>query len=134
MITVDEALGHLFALARPLGAEQVAIRQASGRVLAEPVSARRDQPPFSASAMDGYAIAGAATPGAGFTVIGQAANIAARLGDYGKTVSHPVVVSRDILSDPSQGIPLGAVSLHNVSQPVTCFAVPAAETPQAAAE
>ncbi|WP_411351726.1 DUF427 domain-containing protein [Leisingera aquaemixtae] len=68
-----------------------------------------------------------------FTVIGQAANIAARLGDYGKTVNHPVVVSCDILSDPSHGIPLGAVSLHNVSQPVTCFAIPARPAPQAAA-
>ena len=73
MITVDEALGHLFALARPLGSEKVAIRQAAGRVLAEPVSAGRDQPPFSASAMDGYAIAGPAKPGTSFTVIGQAA-------------------------------------------------------------
>lgn len=69
-----------------------------------------------------------------FTVIGQAANIAARLGDYGKTVNHPVVVSYDILSDPSHGIPLGAVSLHNVSQPVTCFAIPARPAPQAAAQ
>lgn len=62
-----------------------------------------------------------------FTVIGQAANIAARLGDYGKSVGHPVVVSGDILSDPFQGTPLGAVRLHNVSQPVTCFAIPAAD-------
>ncbi|NSY37278.1 DUF427 domain-containing protein [Leisingera sp. ANG59] len=69
-----------------------------------------------------------------FTVIGQAANIAARLGDYGKTVDYPVVVSCDILKDPSQGIPLGAVSLHNVSQPVTCYAIPARTEPQAAAE
>lgn len=58
-----------------------------------------------------------------FTVIGQAANIAARLGDYGKTVGHAVVVSGDILSDPAQGALLGAVRLHNVSQPVTCFAI-----------
>ncbi|WP_052249139.1 DUF427 domain-containing protein [Leisingera sp. ANG-Vp] len=69
-----------------------------------------------------------------FTVIGQAANIAARLGDYGKTVNYPVVVSRDILSDPSQGVSLGEVSLHNVSRPVTCFAVPSQTEPQAAAE
>lgn len=69
-----------------------------------------------------------------FTVIGQAANIAARLGDYGKTANHPIVVSSDILSDPSQGLPLGEVRLHNVSQPVSCFAVAAAPRPQAAAE
>ncbi|NVK14884.1 MAG: adenylate/guanylate cyclase domain-containing protein, partial [Rhodobacteraceae bacterium] len=69
-----------------------------------------------------------------FTVIGQAANIAARLGDYGKTADHTIVVSRDILSDPSQGVSLGAVSLHNVSQPVSCFAIQAGGNSQAAAE
>lgn len=69
-----------------------------------------------------------------FTVIGQAANIAARLGDYGKTTGHAIVVSQDILSDPAQGLPLGAVRLHNVSRPVTCFAIPPAAPPRAAAQ
>jgi len=58
-----------------------------------------------------------------FTVIGQAANIAARLGDYGKSRGHPIVVSQDILASQSQALPLGAVSLHNVSKPVESFAV-----------
>jgi len=60
-----------------------------------------------------------------FTVIGQAANIAARLGDYGKTRGHPIVVSRDILGNDSTASSLGAVSLHNVSKPVESYAVPA---------
>ena len=58
-----------------------------------------------------------------FTVIGQAANIAARLGEYGKSRGHPIVVSNDILNASSQAIPLGAVTLHNVSQPVESSAV-----------
>ncbi|PCJ08790.1 MAG: guanylate cyclase [Rhodobacteraceae bacterium] len=58
-----------------------------------------------------------------FTVIGQAANIAARLGDYGKSRDHPIVVSRDILSDQTAATSLGAVNLHNVSQPVESFAI-----------
>ncbi|WP_377192469.1 DUF427 domain-containing protein [Ruegeria meonggei] len=58
-----------------------------------------------------------------FTVIGQAANIAARLGEYGKTVSHRIVVSADILPACANAIPLGDVKLHNVSQPVTSFAL-----------
>lgn len=56
MITVDDALTKLFALVDPLPACMVGLRQAAGRVLAQDVSARRDQPPFAASAMDGYAI------------------------------------------------------------------------------
>ncbi|MFS4581815.1 DUF427 domain-containing protein [Phaeobacter sp. C3_T13_0] len=59
-----------------------------------------------------------------FTVIGQAANIAARLGDYGKSCGHTIVASRDLLEAPEQATPLGSVSLHNVSRPVEAFAVP----------
>ncbi|SMX48427.1 molybdopterin molybdotransferase MoeA [Maliponia aquimaris] len=72
MITVAQALDQLFALARPLEAETVPLSAAAGRVLARPVTARRDQPPFPASAMDGYAVP-QATPGARFTVIGESA-------------------------------------------------------------
>lgn len=74
MISVDEALEHLFSLISPLGAEMVPLQEAAGRVLAEPAVARRDQPPFAASAMDGYALRGAeARPGAAFEVIGESA-------------------------------------------------------------
>ncbi|WP_439156450.1 molybdopterin molybdotransferase MoeA [Yoonia sp.] len=74
MITVAQALDHLFALTAPLPVEDVPLAQAGGRVLARDVTARRDQPPFAASAMDGYALAGTdARPGASFTVIGEAA-------------------------------------------------------------
>jgi len=55
MISVAEAQERLLAIVKPLGAEQVALAQALGRVLAEEVTARRTQPPFPASAMDGYA-------------------------------------------------------------------------------
>ncbi|OYX44310.1 MAG: molybdopterin molybdenumtransferase MoeA [Rhodobacterales bacterium 32-67-9] len=74
MISVDEALGRLFALCRPVGTETVPLRRAAGRVLAEPVVARLTQPPFAASAMDGYAIRDADhKPGACLEVIGEAA-------------------------------------------------------------
>ena len=56
MISVTEALSHLFALARPLASERVPLAEAHGRVLAQPVQALRDHPPFSAAAMDGYAL------------------------------------------------------------------------------
>ncbi len=68
MISVDEALTHVFALADPTGTETVPLRTATGRVLAEPVVAKRNQPPFRASVMDGYAVAGDAST---YTVIGE---------------------------------------------------------------
>lgn len=56
MISVNEALNNIFELVAQLEAEQVGLRDANGRILARSVIAKRDQPPFSASAMDGYAI------------------------------------------------------------------------------
>jgi molybdopterin molybdotransferase len=56
MISVEEARRRLLAPLRPLGAEQVALSDALGRVLAEDVAARRTQPPWPVSAMDGYAV------------------------------------------------------------------------------
>ena len=74
MISVDDALAQLFDLVTPLAPETVPLRAGSGRVLARSVAATRDQPPFAASAMDGYAVRSAeAAPNASFTVIGEAA-------------------------------------------------------------
>ena len=56
MISVAEALDHLFALAAPLEVETVPLAKANGRVLAQDVTAKRNQPPFAGSAMDGYAV------------------------------------------------------------------------------
>ena len=72
MITVEKALAQVFALCPRLPSELVPLAQAAGRVLAEPVRASRDQPPFAASAMDGYAVAGDPVPGDILTVIGEA--------------------------------------------------------------
>ncbi len=84
MISVAEALEHLFGLVAPLGTEDVPLRQASGRVLAHDVIAARTQPPFAASAMDGYALRGAeAEPDAMFKVIGEAAAGHGFSGDVG---------------------------------------------------
>jgi len=72
MISVDEALARCLALVSPVGTEMVPLRHAAGRVMAEPAVARRDQPPFAASAMDGYALRGDPVAGDRFTVIGEA--------------------------------------------------------------
>ncbi|MEM9550262.1 MAG: gephyrin-like molybdotransferase Glp [Pseudomonadota bacterium] len=74
MISVAEAQQALFALVNPLGRETVPLVDAAGRVLASEVHATRDQPPFAASSMDGYAIkAVEADLHAQFQVIGEAA-------------------------------------------------------------
>ncbi|MEL6523228.1 MAG: gephyrin-like molybdotransferase Glp [Pseudomonadota bacterium] len=72
MIPVDAALGHIFELLRPVETEVVPLAAAAGRILAEPVVARRDQPPFPSSAMDGYAVRNEdVRPGAQLRVIGR---------------------------------------------------------------
>ncbi|MGI4880679.1 MAG: molybdopterin molybdotransferase MoeA, partial [Janthinobacterium lividum] len=56
MLAVDEAQARLFDGVVPLAAETVPFAAALGRILAADVVAKLTQPPFAASAMDGYAI------------------------------------------------------------------------------
>ncbi|MBS4047265.1 MAG: molybdopterin molybdotransferase MoeA [Alphaproteobacteria bacterium] len=55
MIPVREARSRIVAALPLMAAETVAVSAASGRVLAQDVAARRTQPPFDVSAMDGWA-------------------------------------------------------------------------------
>ncbi|MBI1416714.1 MAG: molybdopterin molybdenumtransferase MoeA [Limimaricola sp.] len=74
MISVEEALARLFALVPAPQSETVPLAEAGGRVLLHPQAARLTQPPFDASAMDGYAvIAAEVRPGATLQVVGEAA-------------------------------------------------------------
>lgn len=74
MITVNDALDHLFALVTPTDAETVPLARAAGRVLTAPVTAARAQPPFDASAMDGYAVTGPEpNRGATYKIVGTSA-------------------------------------------------------------
>lgn len=58
MLTLEEAQEQLLALAPVMGAEDVPVEEALGRVLSGNLTANRTQPPADLSAMDGYAIAG----------------------------------------------------------------------------
>jgi len=62
--SIDEALARVLEHVRPLPDEEVAVADAAGRVLAAAAVARVDLPPFASSAMDGYAVRAADTPGA----------------------------------------------------------------------
>lgn len=78
LITVEDALDAVLEHAGPLAAEDVTVDVAAGRWLARPVSARVDLPPFPSSAMDGYAVRAADTPGTLALAFRVAAGRAAR--------------------------------------------------------
>lgn len=56
LLPVADALAHVTEGLLPLEAEQVPLQGCQGRVLAEDLAARLTQPPFDASAMDGFAL------------------------------------------------------------------------------
>ena len=56
LVPARKALELVLEGAAPAEAELVPLAQAGGRVLAQDLSAKRTQPPFPASAMDGYAV------------------------------------------------------------------------------
>ncbi|MYZ47717.1 molybdopterin molybdotransferase MoeA [Propylenella binzhouense] len=56
LVPVKDALARLLSGVDPLAAEMLPLAAAAGRVLASDVAAARTQPPFPASAMDGYAV------------------------------------------------------------------------------
>lgn len=55
-LPLDEAQARLLAMAPPLPAELLPVGEVAGRYLAQPVIARRTQPPADLSSMDGYAM------------------------------------------------------------------------------
>ena len=109
LISIDAARERVLAAVRPLGSEEVPLERALGRVLAEDVTSAVNVPPFTSSAMDGYAVAaGAASE---LEVIGEA-----RAG-------HPTPVSvgagRAVRISTGAAVPAGAdavVPLENVEE------------------
>jgi molybdopterin molybdotransferase len=63
LLSIEEAQHLILERVRPLAAEQVWLENAAGRVLAEDATAGVDLPPFPSSAMDGFAVRSADTPG-----------------------------------------------------------------------
>ncbi|MBZ8132329.1 gephyrin-like molybdotransferase Glp [Afifella sp. IM 167] len=71
LISVEEALQRVTGGITPTEEEVVPLARSRGRVLAHDLAAQRDQPPFPASAMDGYAVrAGEARQGARLKLVG----------------------------------------------------------------
>ena len=71
MISVQDALARCLALTALTDTETLPLRRGNSRVMATAATAQLTQPPFDASAMDGYALGRAAAVGESFTVIGE---------------------------------------------------------------
>ncbi|MEE4013608.1 gephyrin-like molybdotransferase Glp [Roseibium sp. FZY0029] len=74
LMPVSEALTKLLSGVAPLETELVPLENANGRYLSEPLVSTRTQPPFAASAMDGYAIRhdDLTAEGTTLTIVGEA--------------------------------------------------------------
>jgi molybdopterin molybdotransferase len=56
VLSLEEARGKILNAVQPLGAQRVALADAFERIVAEPITAPINLPPFDNSAMDGYAV------------------------------------------------------------------------------
>lgn len=86
LLPVDQAITRIVDGVTPLEVERVPLDEALGRTLAEPLAASRTQPPFSASAMDGFAVRATDTENARapLTIIGMSAAGHSFQGTLGK--------------------------------------------------
>jgi molybdopterin molybdotransferase len=82
LLTVEAARARILAHARTLPAETITLDAGLGRVLAEDIRSTRDQPPFAASAMDGWAVRASDTP-ARLMIVGESAAGHAFAGSIG---------------------------------------------------
>jgi molybdopterin molybdotransferase len=64
----EESLRAMLSAAEPVATEKIPLRRATGRLLAEPIAADRDLPPFDRSERDGWAVRCADLSGEGGTL------------------------------------------------------------------
>ena len=84
LLSVDDAIAAILKRVPAPVAETVALAEACGRVLLQPVIASHDQPPFNASAMDGYAMRAAdVVPGHRLRLVGTSQAGAGHPGSIG---------------------------------------------------
>jgi len=56
LLAVDKAVTRILKGVKPTRVEKITLENCSGRILAADLKSKRHQPPFAASAMDGYAV------------------------------------------------------------------------------
>ncbi len=100
-LTVEDARARILDGAGRLGVETVSLEASLGRVLAQTITAPRPQPPFDASAMDGWAIRRADyAPGKAFAIAGESA--------AGKAYPHEVRTNQAVRIFTGAPVPAGA--------------------------
>jgi molybdopterin molybdotransferase len=102
LISVEEATHRLLSGVAMLEGESAPLGQAAWRTLAAPVKALRTQPPFPASAMDGYAINPGPDPNS-FAVIGESA--------AGRGFSRPVAEGQAVRIFTGAPVPEAATAI-----------------------
>lgn len=75
LLTLDEAWSHISDEVQPLDSESVPLAEAHRRVLATPIHATSDWPPFDKAMMDGFAVRSAdcQSPGSTLKIVGLVA-------------------------------------------------------------
>lgn len=111
MISVQDALARCLALTALTDTETLPLRRSNNRVMATVATAQLTQPPFDASAMDGYALGRAAAVGESFTVIGESG---AGHAFHGAIAPHQAI--RIFTGAP---LPAGAVSI-TIQEDISC--------------
>ena len=85
LLPVENAIAAILGRVPAPTGERVPLAEAAGRVLFAPIIARHDQPPFDASAMDGYAVRAAdVVSGRALRIIGMAQAGAGFAGSVGE--------------------------------------------------
>jgi molybdopterin molybdotransferase len=102
LISVEEAQRIVLERAKRLDAERVPIERGAGRVLAAPVAAAVDLPPFASSAMDGYALRSADTAAAPVS-LPVVAHVAA-----GRPAGRPLAAGEAMAISTGGAVPEGA--------------------------
>jgi molybdopterin molybdotransferase len=116
LLPLDSALELVLGSVPSLGVEQLPLAAAVGRYLGEPVVAPLELPPFTNSAMDGFALRAAETPGT-FELIGESAAGSPFAGSVGP--GEAVVISTGaVIPDGADAVaPIEWVKLDPTSSP-----------------
>jgi molybdopterin molybdotransferase len=109
LLSIDEALELIEANVTPLPAEEVPLEQAYGRYIAEELRAAIDLPPIASSAMDGYALRAADSPGP-LTVVGESSAGSPYLGGLGPGEAISISTGAVVPADADAVVPVERVS------------------------
>jgi molybdopterin molybdotransferase len=112
LLSIGEAQELILAHARPLPAESVPIGVAAGRVLAEAAHSAVDLPPFPSSAMDGFAVRAADTPGH-LPVVGRIPAGAPALGPLEPGQAMGIATGGVVPDGADAVIPIESVAEHD---------------------